>query len=531
MKNLSLRKKFLAYLIIFALVTIIGISLFVCQSYYHSEKNTASRTAFSYARIAAHIIDGDKIKGYVETGEKDEYYNRIQRFMNLVQQESDIKYYYVFIPHDDDLVYVWDANNYEGACDLGQHEDYMTGGKEAVKEVWCQDPPENIKMTQTKQYGYIASAFSPVYDSNDKPVAIVGVDLSMTGFYRKLFSFIGKIVMIIASFTLAAMAVLYLIMERKLVSPIRTLTKSVDEIINNLQQEKALEIDIKTGDEIETLANAFCKMGWDLRDYIAEVEYMTADRERIVAELNVAKDIQSSMLPSIFPAFPERNDFTIYAVMDAAKAVGGDFYDFFMVDDDHLAMVMADVSGKGIPAALFMVIAKTLIKNSAKPGVGPGEVLRKVNEQLCEGNDNMMFVTVWLGILELSTGRGISANAGHEHPAIRKSGGLYKLDVYKHSPAVAVMEGMTFKEHEFTLEPGDSLFVYTDGVPEATNAGNELFGTDRMVDVLNSDPGAEPEQVLANIKAAVDEFVGDAAQFDDLTMLSFKYNGEPKTEA
>lgn len=254
----------------------------------------------------------------------------------------------------------------------------------------------------------------------------------------------------------------------------------------------------------------------------------TEKTERLATELNLASSIQANMLPNIFPVFPERKEFTLHASMTPAKEVGGDFYDFFFVDDDHIALVMADVSGKGIPAALFMMVARTLIKNRALMGGTPSEILYDVNNQLCEGNAAGLFVTVWLGIIEISTGKGLAANAGHEHPAIRRKDEDFSLVVYKHSPAVAVMDGMIFREHEFQLEPGDTLFVYTDGVAEATNSSDELFGTDRMLDALNRDPDAMPEQLLKNVKNGVDEFVQGAEQFDDLTMLSLKYFGPEK---
>ena len=211
--------------------------------------------------------------------------------------------------------------------------------------------------------------------------------------------------------------------------------------------------------------------------------------------------------------------------MTPAKEVGGDFYDFFLVDEDHIALVMADVSGKGVPAALFMVIAKTLIKNHAQSGESPAEILERVNEQLCEGNEAEVFVTVWHAIIEISTGKGLAANAGHVHPALRRADGKYELAVYRHSIAVAAMEGVRFKEHEFKLEPGDSLFVYTDGVPEAADSKPELFGNERMLAALNRDPAASPRDLLANVRGEIDSFVGDAAQFDDITMLCFRYFG------
>lgn len=251
----------------------------------------------------------------------------------------------------------------------------------------------------------------------------------------------------------------------------------------------------------------------------------TEKTERLATELNLASDIQTNVLPNIFPVFPERNEFDLYASMTPAKEVGGDFYDFFFVDDDHIALVMADVSGKGIPAALFMMVARTLIKNRSMLGGTPSEILCDVNNQLCEGNAAELFVTVWLGILEISTGKGVSVNAGHEHPVICKNGEEFSLVVYRHSPVVAAMEGMKFKQHEFNLEPGDTIFVYTDGVAEATNSTNELFGTDRMLDALNKEPGAKPEKVLENVMDGINEFVKGAEQFDDITMLCLKYHG------
>ncbi len=254
----------------------------------------------------------------------------------------------------------------------------------------------------------------------------------------------------------------------------------------------------------------------------------TEKTQRLATELTLASDIQTNVLPNIFPVFPERKEISLHASMVAAKEVGGDFYDFFFVDDDHLALVMADVSGKGVPAALFMMVARTLIKNRTMLGGSPSEILRDVNNHLCEGNVAELFVTVWLGILELSTGKGVSANAGHEHPVLRRQGDEYALVVYRHSPAVAAMEDMEFREHTFEMQPGDSLFVYTDGVAEATDKNEELFGTDRMLDALNRDPDATPEQVLQNVIDGINDFVQGAEQFDDITMLALKYYGPEK---
>ena len=249
------------------------------------------------------------------------------------------------------------------------------------------------------------------------------------------------------------------------------------------------------------------------------------DKQRLATELRTASRIQSSILPDTFPPFPERDEFEIYASMDPAKEVGGDFYDFFFIDEDHLCLVIADVSGKGIPASLFMMVSKTILQNNARFSESVPETLARANEALCANNRAEMFVTVWMGILEISTGKITASNAGHEYPAVMHDG-KFSLLKDKHGLAVAVAEGVKYTDYEITLAPGDKLFVYTDGVPEATDAKEELFGTDRMVEALNVDPTASPEQVMANVRHAVDDFVKEAEQFDDLTMLCIEYKGK-----
>ncbi len=242
-------------------------------------------------------------------------------------------------------------------------------------------------------------------------------------------------------------------------------------------------------------------------------------------ELNMATQIQTGMLPSIFPIFHDRPEFDIHASMDPAKEVGGDFYDIFLIDEDHLAMVIADVSGKGIPAALFMMSSKILINDHATIGGTPGEILERVNRQVCLNNKADMFVTVWLGILEISTGKLTTASAGHEYPMLNLSGS-YELLKDRHGPPIGTVEGARYRNTEIQLKQGDSVFVYTDGVAEATDANNQLFGTDRTLEALNAVPGsASQKEVLAGVRAAVDTFVKEAPQFDDLTMLGMKYYG------
>ena len=211
--------------------------------------------------------------------------------------------------------------------------------------------------------------------------------------------------------------------------------------------------------------------------------------------------------------------------MDPAKEVGGDFYNFFLVDNDHLAMVIGDVSGKGVPAALFMMVSNILTSVRTQTGGNPAQILEFVNDKICESNKLDMFVTIWLGILELSTGKLIASNAGHEYPAVMHAGGNFELFKDKHGIVVGGMEGVRYTDYEIQLSPGDKIFVYTDGVPEATDGDNNMFGVDRMLSALNLELDAGPEKVLGNVRSAVDAFVKDAQQFDDLTMLCMQYKG------
>lgn len=305
----------------------------------------------------------------------------------------------------------------------------------------------------------------------------------------------------------------------RIINPLNTITRRVASLGIRNRQFQMEEI-YRTGDEIEVLAESFAKQSARTALYIEQIKTVTAEKERIGAELSMASRIQASQLPRLFPPFPNRDEFTLYASMTPAKEVGGDFYDFFMIDPDHIALVMADVSGKGVPAALMMMMARVLIKSSLQNGKSPEEALESVNNQLCEDNDAGFFITVWVGVLEISTGKGIAVNAGHEHPVLRRAGGSYELVLYRHAMPIATMDGLRFQQHEFQLNPGDSFFVYTDGVAEATNANNELFGCDRMLDALNRDADAEPEQILENVMQDINRFVDGAEQFDDIDRKS-----------
>ncbi len=331
-------------------------------------------------------------------------------------------------------------------------------------------------------------------------------------------------VLLLALFAGVVLAVIWVTMRlsRNITQPISHLETDVRKLGEG---DLTYVSDIHTGDEIESLSQSFEHMTVALREYIQNLSKVTADKERIATELSVATQIQTSMLPCIFPAFPEREDFDVYASMLAAKEVGGDFYDFFLIDDTHLGIVIADVSGKGVPAALFMVIAKTLIKNHAQMGKRPSEVFETVNNQLCENNEAGMFVTAFMGILNLGTGQFTYVNAGHNAPLVQRDGRFEWLRA-KAGFVLAGMEGIRYREAELTLHPGERLFLYTDGVTEATSGAQELYGDARLYETLNRTLPLSLPDTLHAVKQDIDAFVGDAPQFDDITMLVLEYKGK-----
>ena len=533
--RLGLQGKFAISLVVMLLAIVASVTGIIAVQYRSRMEQLYSDAAFDMATYASKIIDADRARAYVRTGVKDEYYERIRELLLRAKQAMGLKYFYVVVPEADKQVYVWDSGEpgEDGVCDLRTREDYFSEeARSAMRAAFEKGTRQAIVVTRSEQYGYIASSYVSILDKAGVPVALASVDVSMD----EIDAQINGMILISAGFAVGVL-VLCLVgywwcIRRIVIRPLDRLAGAARNFTSERARGEGLVMDkvrIASKDEIGDLYQAMSKMEIDMTNYLDNLRTVTAERERVGAELNVAKQIQADMLPSIFPAFPDRHDFDIYATMTPAKEVGGDFYDFFFVDDSHLAMVIADVSGKGVPAALFMVIAKTLIKNRTLAGGTPSQILADVNNQLCEGNVAQLFVTVWLGILDLTTGKGVAANAGHEHPALCRKGGAFELVEYRHSPAVATMEGMRFREHDFELHPGDTLFVYTDGVPEATDATPELYGNERMLKALNKAKGLPLREILHAVKADVDVFMGDAPQFDDITMLAMTYNGSEQT--
>ena len=503
-----------------------------------------NRLGTNLVRTLASQLDPDDLDRYFETGEMDESYYLTQSFIQDLVASNDVEYLYVVRPHGVGVTFLFDSDMETGEggeymdggyCALGTYVELEGAFAENLDNLLAGREVEPI-VEQDPSFGWLMTAMVPVLHEDGTMAGYVMADISMNDIMQTRETFLITLTALLAVVAVVFLAAFLVILRRIVLRPIDQLTRATGEFIQSNEEELAQGTatvnvpEIRTGDEVELLADSFRKMEEDMITYIREFMKATAEKERIGAELNVATQIQADMLPRIFPAFPERKEFDIYATMDPAKEVGGDFYDFFLVDEDHLAVVIADVSGKGVPAALFMVIAKTLIKNHAQNKETPGDVFTHTNEQLCEGNDAGLFVTAWMGVLEISTGRFVYVNAGHNPPLLKRAGGRFEWLKSRPGFVLAGMEGVRYRENDMVLEPGDCLYLYTDGVTEATSAGQELFGEQRLQDALNEAAGLPVHELLPRIKEKIDTFVGDAEQFDDVTMLGLHYHkgGEEK---
>lgn len=548
-KKIGLRLKFIVALLIFAVIITVAAILVGVQVYKSATTEQYNTTAYQVARTAATFFNEDEIQQWadlsyryvrgqakkeeVEKVTNSKRYQEVKQLLNNLRKKMEANDIFSFNLDMETLkkyakenkgnpiCYVTDSYHVEEQqFNFGDSSGILPEFVSMTEEAYEGKEPTDYMISEGT-FGYNVTAVYPIV-KDGKSVAFIGVEMPMVTLQKNINTFVTRVILISGITVIVLLVIITYLLIRIMINPIKLIASEASKFVqdNNVVSKELGKI--KSNDEIRLLSESLLKLENEVNAYIENITAITAEKERIGAELNVATQIQADMLPSVFPAFPERDEFDIYATMNPAKEVGGDFYDFFLIDEDHLAMTIADVSGKGVPAALFMMISKTLLKNQAAFNSMPATVLEIVNNQLCENNKAEMFVTVWFSIMEISTGKVVAANAGHEYPAIRKADGDFELLKDKHGFVLAGMEDVRYQQYEFEIEPGGTLYVYTDGVPEATNADNQLFGTDRMLEALNQKPDASPEELLATVKQAIDGFVQDAPQFDDITMLSLK---------
>lgn len=532
-------------IIFFTILLAVAIGFIGYSTYFNGMIKEYKKYECSVLNLAVNDFDWDSIEVTVKNQVEDESFQKLRDRLDYIKRNTEIAWLYMFEPinanETDNQRYICTGNTqqeYEAYASRGEKPVWLgkMNGTEVPSDVaqkyldWYKtsEPGEFLYYPNKTEWGYIYTTSVVVRSSSGNPIGIMSVDIYMDEIEKVLRAF--PIIVFGASVILSAIFILLLALwlNYRVINPLSKLKLSAEEFVKSSHGNSEPESlvftnpEINTGDEIEVLSDSLVTMADDLKNYMKNLMHETAEKERIGTELSVATNIQASMLPIIFPPFPDREEFDIYGSMTPAKEVGGDFYDFFMVDERHIAIVVADVSGKGVPAALFMVIGKTLIKDHTVPGKDLGEIFTDVNRMLCEANGAQLFITAFEGILDLVTGEFRYVNAGHECPYIFHEG-KYKMEKIKAAFVLAGMDGMQYKSGSLMLEPGDKIFQYTDGVTEATDANNKLFGDARVDEALNKHADKDVKGVIVGVKEEIDKFVGDAPQFDDITMLCLEF--------
>ena len=491
-----------------------------------------STTTFHMAYTAASLVNGDHIKAYL-AGEEPEEYARTKRILDAYCHRMSVSLIYVIdVDQSDYERFVSVFNAVDNTVDDSNYVPWEIGHK---RETTNEEYRKNYEALYAKEKEYATiyrlrpgqglkphiTTIVPVTNSEGDVTALLCIQRPIHELETAIIRFMLHIVVIVLIMGALASHLAARSLAKWVFIPIKRVSDEASRFARENTKGEELG-DVSRFEEIDTLSRSIDKMETDMVNYIENLTAYTAERERIGMELSFAKNIQHSSLPAKFPAFPDRTDFDIYAYMKPAREVGGDFYNFRLLDDDHLAMWIGDVSDKGVPAALFMMAINIVINNRASMGGTPAEIMAFVNNNICEHNEANLFVTIWLGILEISTGRLTFVNAGHEEPALYRKGGFFELYKTKHNVAVGVFPDIEYTNYDIHLGRGDKLFVYTDGVPEATDMFDKLYTTGRMLEALNKYRDGSPQEILEGMNKSVKEFVGDRPQFDDLTMLGFE---------
>lgn len=478
------------------------------------------------AHTTCRMFDNIDVLRYLETRSKDDTYLETERRLQKLADAAECRVIYMAVVDENysHRTYIFDICS----ADSG-YKPYEIGYTDDIREENAEDF-RRVYQGEVVTYTHddYSTALFPMKDSaTEEVIAVIGVVKPMTELTEARHTYIRQIAIFALVLSLLVTVGWIYIMRRRLIKPLKKIARETQRFSEKEElPEEKLQLSIDQNNELGRLAYEVDMMEEKIVNDVQEIMRITSEKNRVMAELDVARKIQNNVLPKISPGFPGREEFTINARMYPAKEIGGDLYDFFFIDDDHFAIVMADVSGKGIPAALFMMISKILIKNRCMEGGEPSEILEDINNTICEGNREDMFVTVWIGILEISTGIVTAANAGHEYPIICKAGGRFELFKDPHGFVIGGLENMRYKTYRFRMEKDSVLFLYTDGVTEAVNPENEQYGTGRLLEALDRAEDKNPDRLIENVTHDIVSFVEKADQFDDTTMLSVHYYGQ-----
>ncbi len=522
--------------VVFSLVLFgVVVSILGFVSFTSAFEKEYSTTTYHMADTATTLVNGDHLDDYL-AGEMEEEYAISANYLDKYCHRMNVSLIYVICVDTDDYGrFVSVFNPVNNAVDDSEYTAWPLGYqrdttneeyREKYRAIYEKKVPyETVYRIRTVdgQNPHITTLV-PLKNSSDEVAAILCMQRPISEMADAIRPYL--LTVSIAALMLAILSIVFIswFIRRQFVQPVRRISKEAVRFSATQSKGKPLGR-ISRYREIADLADSIDTMETEMVAYMDNLAAVTSEKERISSELSFARLIQANSVPNDFPAFPERTDFRVYASMTPAKEVGGDFYNFFLIDDDHLAFMIGDVSGKGIPAALFMMVTNIVLGNRTLMGGTPAEILAFVNDNICAHNKLDMFVTLWLGIIDLTTGKVLAANAGHEDPAVCRKDGSFELAKTRHGLVAGAMPGIRYRDAEFYLAPGDKVFLYTDGVPEATDGENRMFTLDRMLVTLNTVKNGSPEEILEGIHQEVNAFVGDAPQFDDLTMLCLEYKG------
>ena len=537
----KMTRRIIGTIVILLLVFSIIISSLGYAIFLQAIKNDYAYTTAKMGNTAAALINGDHIDDYLAGKEKEEY-KTTKEHLDTYCFKMELSLLYLIKVDQSDYGSYTSIFNCVNHSILGPEiTEWELGFKRDTTNEQYAEMYQNIyeygkkretiyRFKELNGFKPHVTTMVPVKNSEGKVVGILCLQRMFSDFTTEATYYYVIPTAIVTVLMSAIVAVLYAIFIRKqFVKPLRRVSNEATRFAQENTKSEPLG-KISKFEELDNLAKSIDKMEDEMLEYISNLTSITAEKERISAELSVASIIQENSIPNIYPAFPERMDFDIYATMDPAKEVGGDFYNFFLIDDDHLAFVIGDVSGKGVPAALFMMVTNIIISDRTHMGGTPGEILTYVNDNICAHNKADMFVTLWLGILEISTGKITASNAGHDDAVIIKENGEVEMFKTKHGLVVGAMGGLKYKDFDIQLNKGDRIFLYTDGVPEATDKDNNMFTIEGMLDSLAKYADNPPKEVLKGVRNDVNAFVGDAPQFDDLTMLCIELGNDEKME-